>query len=132
MVQVAAFDPQVPSLGHAVDGFLAAKPLSANARRSYADTLARAGLCALDSLDSWSALVLAEHLRLPPLHRVRRSDQHTNNHPTALVTLPQRAAVGMLTITWRRCCGRMVYRPLKPGICPRWTLRWRVKHRRCS
>ena len=65
MVQVAAFDPQVPSLGHAVDGFLAAKPLSANARRSYADTLARAGLCALDSLDSWSALVLAEHLRLP-------------------------------------------------------------------
>ena len=39
MVQVAAFDPQVPSLGHAVEGFLAAKPLSANARRSYTYTL---------------------------------------------------------------------------------------------
>ena len=34
-------------------------------RPIVADTLARAELGALDSLDSWSALVLAEHLRLP-------------------------------------------------------------------
>ena len=34
-------------------------------RPIVADTLARAELGAVDSLDSWSALVLAEHLRLP-------------------------------------------------------------------
>ena len=34
-------------------------------RPIVADTLARAGLGAVDNLDSWSALVLAERLRLP-------------------------------------------------------------------
>ena len=34
-------------------------------RPIVADTLARAGLDAIDNLDSWSALVLAERLRLP-------------------------------------------------------------------
>ena len=34
-------------------------------RPIVADTLARAGLDAVDNLDSWSALVLAERLRLP-------------------------------------------------------------------
>ena len=34
-------------------------------RPIVADTLARAELGAVDSLDSWSALLLAEHLRLP-------------------------------------------------------------------
>lgn len=34
-------------------------------RPIVADTLARAERGAVDSLDSWSALVLAEHLRLP-------------------------------------------------------------------
>ncbi len=34
-------------------------------RMIVAETLARAGLDAVDALDSWSALVLAEHLELP-------------------------------------------------------------------
>ena len=34
-------------------------------RTIVAETLARAGLEAVDALDSWSALVLAEHLNLP-------------------------------------------------------------------
>ncbi len=34
-------------------------------RPIVADTLARAGLGAVDSFDSWSALILAEHLHLP-------------------------------------------------------------------
>lgn len=34
-------------------------------RPLVADVLARAGLGAIDTLDSWSALVLAEHLEVP-------------------------------------------------------------------
>ena len=34
-------------------------------RPIVADVLARAGLKAVDTLDSWSALILAEHLHLP-------------------------------------------------------------------
>ena len=39
MVEVLALPHRVPSLGRAVEQFLAAKPLSANGRRSYAHTL---------------------------------------------------------------------------------------------
>ena len=39
MVEVLALPHRVPSLGRAVEQFLAAKPLSANGRHSYAHTL---------------------------------------------------------------------------------------------
>ena len=39
MVEVLALPHRVPTLGRAVEQFLAAKPLSANGRRSYAHTL---------------------------------------------------------------------------------------------
>ena len=39
MAEVVALPDRVPSLGRAVEQFLAAKPLSPNARRSYAHTL---------------------------------------------------------------------------------------------
>ena len=39
MAEVLALPHRVPSLGRAVEQFLAAKPLSANGRRSYAHTL---------------------------------------------------------------------------------------------
>ena len=39
MVEVLVLPHRVPSLGRAVEQFLAAKPLSVNGRRSYAHTL---------------------------------------------------------------------------------------------
>ena len=39
MPEVLALPHRVPSLGRAVEQFLAAKPLSPNGRRSYAHTL---------------------------------------------------------------------------------------------
>ena len=44
LVEVLALPRHVPSLGRAVEQFLATKPLSANRRRSYAHTLRDSGL----------------------------------------------------------------------------------------
>ncbi|MCY4369123.1 MAG: hypothetical protein OXF41_06795 [bacterium] len=60
-------------------------------RSIVAETLDRAGLGVVDCLDSWSALVLAEHLHIPlftasdELHRLGRSDQRTSRHQATLV-----------------------------------------------
>ena len=43
MAEVVLLPDRVPSLGRAVEQFLAAKPLSPNARRSYAYCLAAVG-----------------------------------------------------------------------------------------
>lgn len=46
-------------------------------RNIVGETIARAGLGAVDALDSWSSLILAEHLELPLF---TASDEIASNH----------------------------------------------------
>ena len=102
MAEVVALPDRVPSLGRAVEQFLAAKPLSANARRSYAYCLG----AVVEDLGAGTALgdVTPERLRGVLEDRWGNTAAATwNSRLTAVGSFVAgyRRRVGSETIRWR-------------------------------
>ena len=73
MPEVLALPHRVPTLGRAVEQFLAAKPLSANERRSYAHTLGTVvGDLGADLALSGFTAERVHRVNRVPNHRIKR------------------------------------------------------------